>query len=490
MNHNLLLFSLHNSESRVSIENRMVTGISMTKKLLVNSIIVVLFTSAIGFGLFKFAKSQNRQARNNKAEAENKSGAGEPSHVKSKELKTGHTSRVAEQSIPARMTSADRVFESTHRQTEILIPKLNGKPIFLQTFGLAPNGNIWACVGGPYLFMTPDEEFIKQKQKSPPMIQVYSPSLKLVQQFELPFTATAINFDSAENVFYIGGEGYLAKVDLKGKILQRAPAPNIESLPKLKDSIRKQLRDDRQEMIKMNRSQKQKLTQRIADIKSRQTTGEVSKIDQKRLESYTKRLKEIENQIADFERRKITDEVIEETLRDRLIIKAIAVADNHLFVALLADDNYSYEVFRINKQLGNSKKILSEMRGCCGRFDIKSDGNDVWVADNIFFRVVKYDSTGKRLDAFGHKSTTDQHGFGSCCNPMNLQVLQNGDILTAESSIGHIKRFSPDGKLLGYIGQAKIGGGCKNVAVGYDSKRNIYYMLSQDDHSICVLTEK
>ncbi len=458
------------------------------KPILLKSVVVIVFAGVVGFGLFKLI--QSRQPKTRVAQKNDATANDDHSQNSKKALKTGHTKKVAEQSIKARMAYADQIFDPTHEQTGLLTPKLGDKPIVLQTFCLAPDGNIWACVGGSYLYMTPDEQFIKLKQEAPPMIQVYSPNQELVKQIDLPFTATAINFDSAEQVFYIGGEGYLAKISLAGKIIKRSPAPKVKNLARLKQQIGKQLKDDRQQMIDLNQKQQKRLNDRVAALRTKQKTAPLSKIDQKRLQSYSKRLVEIKSQFNALQQNTVTQAKIEETFRDRLIVKAIAIAENYLFVALLADDNYNYEVFRVNKEFGQAQKILSDMRGCCGRFDVKADGDDLWVADNIFFRVVRYDKNGKRLDAFGHKSTTDQHGFGGCCNPMNLQVLGNGDLLTAESSIGHIKRFSPSGQLLSYIGQAKIAGGCKNVAIGFDQQRNLYYMLSQDEHSICILRPK
>ncbi len=70
---------------------------------------------------------------------------------------------------------------------------------------------------------------------------------------------------------------------------------------------------------------------------------------------------------------------------------------------------------------------------------------------------------------------------------MNVLPLPDGQILTAESSIGHIKRFAADGTLIAYIGKAKIGAGCKHCALGMDAQNDRYFMMYEDDGSICVL---
>jgi hypothetical protein len=59
--------------------------------------------------------------------------------------------------------------------------------------------------------------------------------------------------------------------------------------------------------------------------------------------------------------------------------------------------------------------------------------------------------------------------------------------VTAESSIGRLKRFSPDGELLSIIGRARIGGGCKHVSIGHDESRNRFYVQYEDANHICVM---
>ena len=146
-------------------------------------------------------------------------------------------------------------------------------------------------------------------------------------------------------------------------------------------------------------------------------------------------------------------------------------------------------MWRLDHELGSPKNILQDGSGCCGQYDIQSDGKHLVVAENCAFSVGYYDSEGQPVKKFGRQSTTDADGFGSCCNPMNV-CCQGEEVLTAESSIGHIKRFSADGKLLAYIGTAPIGGGCKHVAVAHDRVSDRYFMFNQDRKCITVLVSK
>jgi hypothetical protein len=73
---------------------------------------------------------------------------------------------------------------------------------------------------------------------------------------------------------------------------------------------------------------------------------------------------------------------------------------------------------------------------------------------------------------------------------MNIRCCDNGDVLTAESSIGTIKRFDASGNLVATIGKAKIGGGCKHVALAHDAKLDRYYMMYEDEAAVCVLVNQ
>lgn len=70
---------------------------------------------------------------------------------------------------------------------------------------------------------------------------------------------------------------------------------------------------------------------------------------------------------------------------------------------------------------------------------------------------------------------------------MNVHCCTNGDVLTAESSVGKIKRFDSDGNLVGYIGQAEVGKGCNNIKVDFDPVRDRYYVQYEDANQICIL---
>ncbi len=168
----------------------------------------------------------------------------------------------------------------------------------------------------------------------------------------------------------------------------------------------------------------------------------------------------------------------------------LSVTGQDVFVSCPVSKGYGYTIYRLNHDLEEAKAVLEDVGGCCGQLDIQSDGTHLIVAENTAFQVGIYDRDGTRLKGFGKRSREDDEGFGSCCNPMNVRCCANGEILTAESSIGHIKRFSKEGEFLGFVGTASIGGGCKHVAIGFDSSRNWHYMMNVDRSHVAVLVPK
>ena len=170
-------------------------------------------------------------------------------------------------------------------------------------------------------------------------------------------------------------------------------------------------------------------------------------------------------------------------------VTSMASSDQDVFVCAIDPSQGGYSVWRIGRDLNPaaSELILDGLRGCCGQMDINCCKDLLLVSENTKFKVGIYDRHGRFQGSFGSRDRTSREGFGSCCNPMNSIGMSDGTILTAESSIGHIKRFDQDGKLVAYIGKASIGAGCKHCVLGYDEKNDLYYMMYSDKNAICVL---
>ena len=380
--------------------------------------------------------------------------------------------------------------KSTHVQTSTFSPQINGKNARLSTFRIRPDGNIVACVSP----MSQRRGKKKKDEDAPKVhagyIQVYSPDLELVNEFGLPFAPTAIDLDQSGNMF-VGGAGKVAKLSKEGEIVAECESPNMVGvdMEELKREMKEEMIEQQEQMKKSFERQIKQMEERIAKLKEKSEEEELSKAEAKKLKRYETQLDSISS-FFDQQQTEITDEQIEARLQFSSRITAIAVTQDDLYVATTARVGYSYEVYRFNHNFENPERVLEGLRGCCGQMDIHAMGENLAVAENTKYNVAVYDRDGKEVNRFGERLSGDNQGFGSCCNPMNVLCCENGDYLTAESSVGKIKRFNEAGELVGYIGEAKIGGGCKHVAFGHDAERNRYYVQHEDSNKICILNAR
>ena len=183
----------------------------------------------------------------------------------------------------------------------------------------------------------------------------------------------------------------------------------------------------------------------------------------------------------EFQEARTTPELLAMQKRSAILSKsgvnAIAVSEKDVFVACSETKGYGFAVWRLDRDLGEPKKIVEGLRGCCGQMDIQAHGGDLYVAENARKRVVRYDRNGKELAAWGESERQGVVGFGSCCNPMNIRFGPGGELLTSESNLGRIKRFQPDGQFLGIAAEVAIVPGCKHVAIGISSDGKRMYLL-------------
>ena len=138
---------------------------------------------------------------------------------------------------------------------------------------------------------------------------------------------------------------------------------------------------------------------------------------------------------------------------------------------------YGFEVWRMDDNFENAKKIVTDLSGCCGQMDCKANKDGLFVAENSKHRVCHFDRDGKSMGAFGESARSGLEGFGSCCNPMNVAFGPENAVYTAEDDTGRIKRYSEDGKLLGLVGSVELKPGCKNCSISVSKDGSTVYML-------------
>lgn len=361
--------------------------------------------------------------------------------------------------------------ESTHKQVHKLTPTHDGRPVELNTFAVDSEGNILACV----------TDSNSDSKVSRSLLQVYSPEGTLVRETRLPFNATAVN-QAPSGIVFIAGDGQVGKVGADGKLLTTADAPHLGD----REALRKQVEEDSKEQMKqvteMYSSQVERVEEMMKVISEKE---DATDRDKKRmaslksqLEMFTKQQEMMETTYSEFYS-------VEAMMANAMSISSLAVNSKDVF--LCCQTGRGYDVWRTDHDFSSPSKVVSGLSGCCGQCDIQADEENLVLAENTKFKVSLLDREGKRLTSFGSRAVESEDGFGSCCNPMNVRCCSNGDILTAESSIGTIKRYNKEGDFLGTVGKANIGGGCKHVAIGFDEKRDRYYMQYEDKDQICVM---
>lgn len=182
-------------------------------------------------------------------------------------------------------------------------------------------------------------------------------------------------------------------------------------------------------------------------------------------------------------------------------VSGIAVTDDYVFASLGSSWSLRSKavIVRFDRNLGNPKTIAQNLRGCCQRLDLAAKDGVVYVAENTRFRVVRYDAEGKVLSNWGSKSRTSMEGFGSCCNPMNIIFGPTGQLYTAESGLGRVKRYSPDGKFLGLVGQVGVqrftragrtAASCSNITIAVTKDGNRVFVQDVARNIIRILLKK
>ncbi len=156
-------------------------------------------------------------------------------------------------------------------------------------------------------------------------------------------------------------------------------------------------------------------------------------------------------------------------------------------------------IVRFDRDLAKPKVIARDLRGCCQRLDLTVKGEVLYVAENARHRVVRYDRDGKKLSQWGSRDRVNLAGFGSCCNPMNLYFGSDGVLYTAESGLGRVKRYTPDGKflgLVGYVGVARfqnaggLAASCSNIAIAVVPGGDRVYVQDVKNNIVRVLDRK
>ncbi len=371
----------------------------------------------------------------------------------------------------------------------------------LQTFCLNKEGVIFAVVAPP----RPYGAKLEGKNNSAE-IRVHDADGKELRQWSVDFAAQAIAAAPNGNIF-VAGNGKIAKFDPEGKLLASSDAPHIAALlknsAKLKEEAEAQLEEEKEQyeeqrkQLDVNVEAQRKQLAELKEKLDKVPEEERKAADKRKVRTLELQVKNLEAQnkamLQYYKQRgeRSVDDVIAETTSRLKIVNALTASDRDVFIASGVPKGYGYAIWRTSHEFEGADQIVSGLSGCCGQMDIRCCEDGVFVAENSRKRVLQYDREGKKLAQWGEgdRNGSTGAGFGGCCNPMNLCFGSAGEVFTAESE-GYIKRFSKEGSFLGIVGQAKVSGGCKNVAIAVSPEGDKAYFFDLQGSRIVVLEKK
>lgn len=318
------------------------------------------------------------------------------------------------------------------------------RPGALRNFCLNRAGEILACFV-PARARVPgsemsDESAAGNKAATGGTLRVYSPDglLRHTRPLDIQPEAVAV---APDDTIYVGGSGKVLKLDPAGKVLAGVPTPVADAEVSISTEL--------EEMIKQ----------------SAQQTGRPFEEERARM--------------------------LDNLKRRRADVTGLAVTERDVFVAVPAPNDFTYRVYRFTRDLTEPALIVEKLRGCCGQMDIQTHAGNLWIAHNARHTVECRDREGQLLRKFGKAGRVKAEDFGGCCEPKNLRILANGELLAAESGPPTcIKRFSAEGRFLEVLASDEGPGDCVRVTVAAGPDGSRFYLLDTTRDAIRVFAKK
>jgi hypothetical protein len=274
------------------------------------------------------------------------------------------------------------------------------------------------------------------QESGSPSIRVYSPAGKLLKTMPLEIRPGAIAVARDGSIF-VGGDGRVLKLNAGGEVLASAASPVADAAVSLSKEMIEMLEQSGQ-------SSKEQLDQMKASLTARR--GEVT---------------------------------------------GLAVTERDVFMAVPAPNDFTFRVYRFDHALKDPQLVVEKLRGCCGQMDIQAHQGNLWIPHNARHSVESRDRDGKELSTFGQAGRVKPADFGGCCEPKNMRVLANGEVLVAESGPPTcIKRFTADGKFVEVVAMATAKGNCVRVTVEASPDGSRIYLLDTERDAIRVYGTK
>ncbi|MGD9634801.1 MAG: hypothetical protein AB7G28_18345 [Pirellulales bacterium] len=396
----------------------------------------------------------------------------------------GLSDAAQEDAAPAAATNATALATPTHHQTGLIKANVAGMPDrSLKCFCLTPDNRIVAgCAGGAG------------------ELRVFDEAGEFVESWAAPFEPEAI-YVRADGKIFLAGAGKLARLSSTGEVELERPAPHAESMGENLEKIRADVIEQRKqqaemfvsqakqydEMIERTEKQAADLEKQLADLGEVGDAGQKKQLEQQLAmqrqmkQQYEQVKKQWDEMVARQKPKELTeseiDELVEQSIQYKRQASSISATEGEVFLTTHASVGYGFDVWKMDADFAGGRTIITGLSGCCGQMDVKASGDGLFVAENSKHRVCRYNGDGELICNWGHGARKGIEGFGSCCNPMNVAFGPEGAVYTAEDNTGRIKRYSPDGNLLGLVGSVDLVPGCKNCSIAVNSDGSRVYML-------------
>jgi len=398
-------------------------------------------------------------------------------------------------SVPAADSQLESISEvATHQQSRTIAITDGDQSLTVNAFCLDDRDNIVAVCGA-----------------GPGQVRILDQQGETIRSWEIEIKPESIHVD-ANNTVLVGGEGKLFRFDIKGELLVQADSPHAISMRENREDLRKAAIQALQPAANMLERRIESYERIITMLEEKSENAELNEQETRMLESLPKtlatwkeeRAEELEGEAKegtedDKKNKGPSEEKIQERIdmmvRSKMRISSITSGDEHVFVTTRSTEGYGFDVWKINHELTGGEILITGLSGCCGQMDVQCcrKGDEtvgLFVAENSRGQVAHYGLDGEAIHQWGKKDRTGKDGFTSCCNPMNVCFNAGGDVYTAESSTGRIKRFSAGGELLDFVGDVELVPGCKNVSIAVSKKTDAVLMLDITRGHVIVMEPK
>ncbi len=110
-----------------------------------------------------------------------------------------------------------------------------------------------------------------------------------------------------------------------------------------------------------------------------------------------------------------------------------------------------------------------------GRLDFSvDDKGTIHAANPAKHRIERYSMEGELLGFFGRFGTRRPGDFPGCCNPSNITLAANGDVVVTEKANPRVKLYTGAGEFRAVVASQEFDPVCKNMDVAIDSQNRIY----------------